>query len=142
MTNQTPHYHPIDMLPTLSDLIRGELDGAEAHRTDLAEGRSRPYSLDDATLDRIKILYDGMLEMTDVYRQQIGRWNDGDPLSDWQRREVDSLALTVTRLRACCVEILTLERKLRQASINRILEMSDLEVAEAVMTGKLKPPGI
>jgi hypothetical protein len=142
MKNQTPIYHPIEMLPTLADLIRGELDGAESHRTDLAEARSRPHSLDDGTLDRLQSLYRGVLEMTDVYGQQIERWNDGDPLTDWQRREVDSLALAVKRLRACCTEILAMERELRQGSIDRILEMSDLEVAQAVMTGKLKLPGI
>ena len=139
MTNQTPNFHPIEMLPTLADLIRGELEGAEAHRADLTEACSRPHALDDETLDRVKTLYEGVGEMTHVYAQQVERWR-GEPLTDWQRREVGGLALTVTRLRACCSENLALERAIRQGSINRILEMSDAEVAHAVMSGTLKLP--
>lgn len=140
MTKPTPNFHPIGMLPTIAELITGDLDAAEGQLALLTEGRSKPHVLDDGILDRVKKLYEDVGEMTDVYGEQLERWKRDLAPTGSQREQVEGLVPKVIRLRACCTEILALERQLRQGSINRILEMSDMEAGLAFLTGQIKSP--
>jgi len=140
MTKPIPNYHPIGMLPTIAELITGDLDAAEGQLELLTEGRSKPHVLDDGILNRVKKLYEDVGEMTDVYGEQLERWKRDVAPTGSQREQIESLVPKVIRLRACCEEILTLERELRQGSISRILEMSDMEAGLAFLTGQLKLP--
>jgi hypothetical protein len=44
------------------------------------------------------------------------------------------------KYRKMCEEIIAVSEEVKKVTINRILEMSDEEVAIAVLTGKLKMP--
>jgi hypothetical protein len=46
----------------------------------------------------------------------------------------------MVKYRKMCEDIIAVSEEIKKGTINRILEMSDEEVAIAVMTGKLKRP--
>ena len=92
MTKPIPNFHPIGMLPTIAELVTGELDAAEAQLALLTESRSKSHVLDDGILDRVKKLYEDVLEMTDVfYGEQIERWKRDEGLTGWQREQIERL---------------------------------------------------
>ena len=47
---------------------------------------------------------------------------------------------TMVKYRKMCEEIIAVSEEIKKGTINRILEMSDEELAIAVLTGKLKMP--
>jgi len=80
-----------------------------------------------------------LLEDASLYDEQLSRWKK-EQLSDSQRQEVERLTKQMETLREVCEEILSLAVELKEGTIDRILEKSDIEIALEVLTGKLKLP--
>ena len=78
------------------------------------------------------------MEFVDIYAEQIRRWQDQAP-SAAQRRELNRLDEQNRRLRQATTEVLTLVAELRKGTINRIMAMSDLELALRALLGTLPP---
>ncbi len=67
------------------------------------------------------------MEFVDLYEQQIRRWRAENP-SAAQNTELDQIEKENRELRAVTANVLALAPELRKGSIDRILEMSDLEI--------------
>jgi hypothetical protein len=72
-----------------------------------------------------------------LYGEQLARWQK-IPLSTTQRQEVERLGNQLIRLRTVVQNILALAEELKTLTIEKVLEMSDEEVALVVLSGKLK----
>ncbi len=67
------------------------------------------------------------LEFVEIYAQQISRWRTERP-SAGQIRELNRMGEQNQQLRAVTEEVLTLIRELQKGTIDRIMEMSDIEL--------------
>jgi hypothetical protein len=115
------------MLPTIASLIDEGLRDGREHYATLLEARPKPYVLDDATIARTKRVNGEGLEWCDVYDRQLARWRE-QPLSGAQRREIARLEGAQRELRLVLTQILGLADELGQATIERQLAKSDVEV--------------
>lgn len=134
MTESTaPRYHPIDMLPVLSELIEGGIEeGRELHQTFL-QARDRPHVLDDATVDRAIACHEEALGFIPIYEEQLRRWA-ASPLTPAQAGDVARLQGLIEPLRRLHQEGLDLARELSKGTIDKVLAKSDEElVLEALM---------
>jgi hypothetical protein len=91
------------------------------------------------TVDRAINNHRKYLDDAWVYDEQIVRWKK-EKLTEEQYREIQRLTGQMVKYRKMCEDIISLSEEVRKGTINRILEMSDEEVAIAVLTGKLKMP--
>ena len=133
--NPTPNWQPLTALPLIASLIDGELADGQEHHATLLSVRDRPYVLDDATMERSIKLHTEQRDFLGMFAEQLARWRNERP-SDAQRRELDRLEGQLERLRAVLSDILALAEELKQATIERVLAKSDLELGiEALLRG-------
>lgn len=137
--NETPNWQPLSMIPTIASIIDGEIENFEDLYKMLGEARKKPHVMDDMTLDRAISNHRKYLEEAWVYDEQLTRWKKENPTGD-QSREIERLTGQMVKYRKMCEDIIAMSEEVKKGSINRILEMSDEEVAIAVLTGKLKMP--
>ncbi len=137
--NETPNWQPLSMIPTIASIIDGEVENFEDLYKNLCEAREKPHVMDDMTLERAISNHRKYLEGAWVYDEQLTRWKKENPTGE-QSREIERLTGQMVKYRNMCKDIIAVSEEVKKGSINRILEMSDEEVAIAVLTGKLKMP--
>lgn len=127
MSDRTPQYHPIAMLPVIAELIDGYVQDAADFLPNLRDVRSRPHVFDDATVNRVDAVYGETAEMLPVFDEQLRRWGES-ALTPPQRAEVGRLFEQVAALRGMVEEVLALSAEIRKGTIDRVLAKSDLEL--------------
>lgn len=137
--NETPNWQPLSMIPTIASIIDEEVENFEDLYKMLGEARGKPHVMDDMTLDRAISNHRKYLEGAWVYDEQLTRWKKENPTDD-QSRKIERMTGQMIKYRKMCEDIIAMSEELKKGSINRILEMSDEEVAIAVLTGKLNMP--
>lgn len=131
---------PISFLPALTEVIIGALAQTEEQYESFAAARHKPHVLDDTIVDRAIRLYEEQLTSIPLHERQLNWWLS-DNISDAQRYQVQDLRAKLPQLREKTQELLALLAELKQGTIDRILEMSDEELALKVLRGELKLPG-
>ena len=136
MPNSEPvNWQPITLMPLIANMIAGALTDTRDQLETLTQARARPHVLDDATIDRVDRVYGEQLEFVDIYTQQIRRWRNESPSVD-HIGELDRMEKQNQELRAITAEVLALARELRKGTIDRIMDMSDLELGLQAVLGK------
>lgn len=134
--SEQPHWQPISQLPLIASLIDGGVTEAMAQRQILTEARGRPHLLDDAILDRVDQVYGEEQQWLGFCEEQLRRWQRDQP-APAEEREIARLAMEIERLKPLVAEILALSAEIRTGTIDRIMEMSDLELGLKALLGKL-----
>ena len=70
----------------------------------------------------------------DIYAQQIRRWRTESPTTD-QTRDLDRMEEQNRQLRAVTVNVLAWAHELRKGTIDRIMEMNDVELGLQTLLG-------
>ena len=128
-----PQFHGLDMLPMVGTLIDGQIKDLTAQCTMWTRVLSREP--DDATVDRSIQMHTGMLEMANVFDQQLAHWK-GQQLTDNQGAEVERLMRQMDSHRDECKRILAFAQGLRSGS--GTVRMSDEQAVAAHMRGFLE----
>jgi cell division septum initiation protein DivIVA len=136
----TPAWQPIERLPLIAEMIDGYLADAQKQEQTLREARQRPHVFDDALVDRIDRVYGEALEMANLFAQQLRRWRNSGLTVD-QEQDVARLEGQVLCLRQRLTAILALAAEIRQGTIDRVMEKSDLELGLEVLLDIRPPPG-
>jgi hypothetical protein len=134
--SEQPNWQPISQLPLIASLIDGGVAEAMAQRQILTEARARPHLLDDATLDRLDQVYSEEQQWLGFCEEQLRRWRQDQP-APAEAREIARLATEIERLKPLVAEILALSAEIRSGTIDRIVEMSDLELGLKALLGQL-----
>jgi len=121
------NWQPISEMPLIAGMIDGALDDTREHMKTLAEARTRPHALDNATINRVERVHAEQLEFIDIYAQQISRWRTEKTSAD-QTRELDRMEAQNGQLRAATTDVLALGRELRRGTVERVLGMNDVEL--------------
>jgi len=122
-------WQPISQLPVFERLIGGMLaETLEFHDTLAgAVGRSQ-------ALDRAQRQYRERAEYLDLYEEQFRRWRAAG-LTPQQAQTVDGFSVEVQRTRPVVDQVLALVETLREDTIDRITELSDLELGLMTVMG-------
>jgi hypothetical protein len=127
------------MLPTFTFMVDGMLEESMIQLDNLRQAIAKPYVLDDATLNRVFELYDKQLDDQRYFLEQFSRWQQ-DRLSAAQTKEVNRLIKQSATLKEVNEEILQIANSIKHETIDQILAMDEVELAIAVLSGKIKPP--
>ncbi|KOP22565.1 hypothetical protein AMR41_30895 [Hapalosiphon sp. MRB220] len=135
--NQTPNWQPISQLPLIARMIDdGLVDTVKQYET-LQQASSRPHVLDDYTVGRVIKLYSQQLEFLDIYAEQLARWKALD-LNATQKKEITRREEQLEKLVGANTAILALASKLKEGTIEKVLEKPDLEMGLDVLLGQMK----
>ena len=137
--NEKPNWQPISMMSMIASIIDGEVENFEDLYKNLCEARKKPHVMDDMIVDRAINNHRKYLEEAWVYDEQLVRWKK-EELTREQCRETERLTGQMVKYRKMCEEIIAVSEEIKKGTINRILEMSEEDVAMAILTGKLKRP--
>jgi hypothetical protein len=127
-------WQPIGQLPVFEQLIGGMLAETLAFQGTLVGVVGRPQALDDATLDRVQQQYRERAEYLDLYEEQFRRWRAAGLTSE-QAQTVDGFSVEVQRTRPVVGQVLALVDQLREDTIDRVTELSDLELGLMTVLG-------
>ena len=139
MGDQQIQWHPISMLPTFTFMVDGMLEESLVQLSNMRGVVDKPHVLDDATLNRVFDLYDKQLDDQRYFVEQFSRWKQGH-LSNAEAKEVDRLIKQSATLKDVNEEILKIAHSIKHETIDQILAMDDVELAIAVLSGKIKMP--
>ena len=128
------HWQPIRQMPLISSMIDTSLNDTCEHLGTLSKAKDRPHVLDDATIDRVEQVHGEQMDYVEIYAHQISRWRNEKP-SAAQSRELDRMDEQNQQLRSVTAEILALASELRKGTIDRVLDMSDLELGLQYLLG-------
>jgi hypothetical protein len=130
------HWQPISQMPLISSMIDTALNDTREHLGTLSKAKDQLHGLDDAIVDRVEQVHAEQMDYVEIYTQQISRWRDEKP-SAAQSRELDRMDEQNQQLRGVTADVLALAGELRKSTIERVLEMSDLELGiRAVLPGR------
>jgi hypothetical protein len=139
MGDQQIQWHPISMLPTFTFMVDGMLEESLVQLSNMRGAVDKPHVLNDATLNRVFDLYDKQLDDQRYFVEQFSRWKQGH-LSAEQAKEIDRLVKQSATLKDVNEEILKIAHSIKHETIDQILAMDDVELAIAVLSGKIKMP--
>ncbi len=134
---ETLHWQPIGFLPELAPMIDGMLESAEDVSQSLQQAEDRPHVMDDYTVGRVRKVHGTQLNDLWLYEEQLARWSTADPTLA-QRQEIDRLTHQLDRLRSVLTLTLDLTDVLKEATIEKVMAKSDIELAIEMLTGKRK----
>ncbi len=126
-TNQIT-WQPISQMPLIASMITASLNDTQQHLDTLARAKDRPHVLDDEIIDRVEQAHTEQMQYVEIYAQQIIRWRAEKPLAD-NADALDRMEIENQQLRRVTVDVLALAVELRKGTINRVLSMSDIEIA-------------
>ena len=138
-----PHKDPVNWqsireMPLIASMIDGALDDTREHLETLSEARVRPHVLDDAIIGRTERVHAEQLEFVNIYAQQISRWRT-EKLSADQMRELDRMEAQNGHLRTVTEDVLALAGELRKGTIERVINMSDVELGLQALLRSQRP---
>ncbi|MCO8325657.1 hypothetical protein ABEG10_37625 (plasmid) [Burkholderia cenocepacia] len=136
---RTPVWRPVSYLLIVFDLFGGQLEEAQVLHGKLVSCRPHPHVLDDVTLARIRQEYSEQREFLPVQREQFKRWQS-EVSTPKQRDMLAHLTARADQLSALQDQILALVDELSQGTIDRIMGMSDVDLAAAVLSGRVNLP--
>lgn len=139
MTKEQPTWQPIGMLPVFTGMVDGMLDASLDQLRNLQRAVEKPHVLDDETLTAVIEQYTQQLEDHWLFEEQFARWKRSALKAD-QEREVERLIGQLKKLKKTNEDILKLARSVEHATIDKIMAMDPIELLDAVLSGKIKPP--
>ena len=137
--DKQPQWQPISMLAVFTDMIDGMLEASQEQLANMQMVRQKPHVMDDATLQRVVELYSNQLEDHWLFEEQFSRWLQGN-LTPEETRETERLMAQAAKLKSSNEQILQIADEVKHSTIDSILGMDDIELMEALASGKLKPP--
>ena len=139
MAHHAPTWQPITRLPLIVSMVDGMLEAAAEQYQTLQAVRSKPHVLDDATVARVIQVYTTQRDDLWLFAEQARRWA-GEPVTPAQHQEIQRLISQVARLRTLLDAILALADALQAGTIDRVLALSDEELALEVLLGRRQAP--
>ena len=122
-----PRWQPISQLPVLASLIADMLETSQEQQKTFQEIRPQPHVMDDATVNRGIRVYQQQIEDLRLYERLLKHWRRQDP-TDEQQAAIEQLAGQISHLKDVDRSNLALLREIRKGTINRVMEMSDVDL--------------
>jgi hypothetical protein len=129
--------HPIVMLPIIKNAIAVSLEETQNLHTLLLKAKDKPHILNDNLVERAIKQYQDGIEFIGLYNNQVKLW-ESRPMTNNQAKEVETLKTVITQLETLYQEALAHANKLSEHTIDKILKMSEVELALKVLSKEIK----
>lgn len=136
-SKEQPTWQPISMLSFAAEHLTEGLEAAQENLQNFQRAKDRPGALDDYTVERAISVYSRQADDLWIFHEQLARWKKLD-LTATQRDSLEQAGKNLNLLEGTVKELLPLLYQLRSSTIDKIMGMSDIEVALNVLSGKLK----
>lgn len=120
-------FHPISKLPLFTYMIDGMLESARENHQQFTSALPTPHVLDDEIVERADRAYRLQLEDVVLHDNQLQRWLQ-QTVTPKQQQEVERLVAQLPLIEQLAQEILVMLAEIRPRTINRMLEMDDVEL--------------
>lgn len=133
---------PIDKLPELLRQIEEQVEIYREQRRLLEKAGSMPHVMDDATLDRVIRLMEDQHPVREAIAAQISIWQTDKTIGDEKTlRQLSAAGKGNRFLMETAQDLLHKAREMKSHTIDRIMEMSDVELGLRFLGGELRLPG-
>ena len=139
MENESQIFRDISWLPQVAHALDSMAKNSGNQIRALERGLDQPHIFDDRIIDRTIHAYEDALEHCSLFSKQLHRWLAMD-LDSHQRVEVERLIDVNQKIRAGNERVLDICSQIKKRTIDRIMEMDDVELGLAALTGKHKSP--
>lgn len=137
--NASQDFPPIAALPMLVYAIDGALDAAKDQLENMQKAKNKPHVLDDQLVNQIIKSYTKQNESIIDEKALCLHWKQ-TKLSTQQKKTIDELLDNLAELERVNQQILFLAEHFKDHTIDKIMDMEDVDLALAYLTGKLYPP--
>ena len=121
------HWQPLRMLPTLTAMAEEARADSTDQLANFRAAQERPYSRDDATIAHAERVYTEQGQFLGIYAEQCRRGQQSTS-SPRQQQALSHLASIVAQATTINIAILALLPELKDFTIERLLQKSDLEL--------------
>lgn len=128
-------FKPLSFLPMVRSNSEGQLTDLRTLLASLKAGRSKPHVFDDATIERVIRVHTETLTFLPYTRRQLDRWKTEHP-SAAEQQMIQIIRAEVDETEKVLHEVLALAREISAGTIDKVLGMSDFELALAALAGK------
>ena len=129
------HWQPLSMLPTLTAMAEEALTDSTDQLANFRAAQERPYSVDDATIAHAERVYTEQGQFLGIYAEQCQRWQQSTS-SPRQQQALSHLASIVAQTTAINIAILALLPELKDVTIERLMQKSDLDLGIEALPGR------
>jgi cell division septum initiation protein DivIVA len=137
VSEETIQWQPIGALPAIGSMIDEWLAEVKEQCATLDVCRSKPHVLDDDTLVRVTKVYSAQAGDIRLFEEQLLRWKS-ESLTPEQGQELGRLEAQIATIGERIAAILALAEELKNGTIERVLEKSDLELGIEALLGNRK----
>ena len=134
---RTPNWQPPAMIPFFLNLSQEMLDSSKDQLINMKEVKGKPYLLSDNEVERCLKLYGEINEDILVFLEQCKRWLQL-PITISQRKQILKIEAITKERHDVNEQILSLVKKYKTHTINKVMEMDPAELALDVLSGKLE----
>ena len=137
--DDTMTWQTLSALAQIERDINEQFDNTRELYEQLCQGRDRPHLLDDALVERVLRHVADQVEFLPVYREQLARWYQSQPTAE-QFIELDRVTHQLDRWDALLKQQRALAEELGAGTIDKMMALSDDELARGVFSGKIPFP--
>jgi hypothetical protein len=128
-------FKPLSFLPMVRSNSEGQLADLRTLLASLKAGRAKPHVFDDATIERVIRVHTETLTFLPYTRRQLDRWKTEHP-SAAEQQMIQIIRAEVDETEKVLHEVLALAREISVGTVEKVLGMSEFEVALAALAGK------
>lgn len=129
--------HPIERFALIKNIIDISLQETTALHKLLLEAKDKPHVLNDNLVNRAISQYQEGLELIPIYENQVKNWKLLK-LTEEQSRQILQLENVIAQLKQLYDLAIAHARQLSKQTIDKILAMSDMELALKVLSQEIK----
>lgn len=120
-------------------MIDDGIENTEEQYNLFSEAENKPHVLDDETVNRALKLAEEDSVLIEVYQEQLNRWRK-ESLSTIQENKINRISQELEKYSKLSQKYLELVKKISEATIDKIRDMDDAELALKSLTGELPNP--
>jgi hypothetical protein len=130
---------PISKLSNFTWALDGWVENLEEQYKTILPAMDRPASMDDFTVNRIYEVIEQQKDDLPKWQNQLVKWQEINNLSEEQQIEIKRLKKRTIEIKRLIKSILEMADKLKDETIESILNKDDGELAMDFLMGKIKP---
>lgn len=137
--DDTASWQPLSELERIARGIDEQFDNTRDLYEHLCTGRDQPHLLDDAVIERVLRHVADQVQFLPVYRELLARWYQSQPTAE-QLIRLDRVTHQLDRWEALLKEQRALAEEFSAGTIDKMMALSDEELAQGVFSGKIPFP--